>query len=73
MPFYYPEEVEVQRSFLDAWLKGDDREGWTRKGALPAVDLVLRKGNVEHNNLAAEESFPRRKETEWPLARTQYT
>ncbi|KAF9888940.1 hypothetical protein FE257_008109 [Aspergillus nanangensis] len=44
LPFYYPEEVEVQRSFLDAWLKGDDREGWTEKGALPAADLVLRKG-----------------------------
>lgn len=73
LPFYYPEEVEVQRSFLDAWLKGDDREGWAEKGALPAVDLVLRKGNVEHNNPAEEKSFPRRKETEWPLARTQYT
>lgn len=24
LPFYYPEEVKVQQSFLDAWLKGDD-------------------------------------------------
>lgn len=73
LPFYYPEEVKVQQSFLDAWLKGDDRDGWTRKGTVPPVDLVLRKGNIEYNNPAAEKSFRRRKETEWPLARTQYT
>lgn len=73
LPFYYPEEVEVQKSFLDAWLKGDDRDGWTRKGTLPPIDLILRKGNVGYNNPTAEKSFLRRKETEWPLARTQYT
>ncbi|PIG81604.1 X-Pro dipeptidyl-peptidase (S15 family) protein [Aspergillus arachidicola] len=73
LPFYYPEEVEIQRSFLDAWLKGNDREGWTKKGALPPVDLILRKGNVGYNNPTAEKQFLRRKEKEWPLARTQYT
>ncbi|KAF7596911.1 hypothetical protein BBP40_011956 [Aspergillus hancockii] len=73
LPFHYPEEVEVQRSFLDAWLKGDDREGWTRKGAVPAVNLILRKGNVGFNNPAAEKGFLRRKGYEWPLARTRYT
>lgn len=73
LPFYYPEEVEVQRSFLDAWLKGEDREGWTKKGAIPPVDLVLRKGNIGYNNPVAEKSFLRRKENEWPLARTKYT
>lgn len=73
LPFYYPEEVEVQKSFLDAWLKGDDREGWTKKGAVPAIDLVLRQGNVGYNNPQGEKSFHRRKENEWPLARTKYT
>lgn len=73
LPFYYPEEVEVQKSFLDAWLKGDDRDGWTTKGTLPPIDLILRKGNVGYNNPTAEKTFARRKETEWPLARTQYT
>ncbi|CAI4212672.1 unnamed protein product [Parascedosporium putredinis] len=29
LPFYYKEEVEVQRSFLDAFLKAEDRDGWT--------------------------------------------
>lgn len=72
LPFYYPEEVEVQRSFLDAFLKGDDRDGWTT-GKVPPVDLVLRKGDAGFNDPAAEQAvFPRRAETEWPLARTQY-
>ncbi|KAF2102299.1 X-Pro dipeptidyl-peptidase protein [Rhizodiscina lignyota] len=73
LPFYYPEEVEVQRSFLDAFLKGEDRVGWSRKGAVPAVDLVLRKGDVGYNNPVNERKFPRRQENEWPIARTQYT
>ncbi|OJJ32251.1 hypothetical protein ASPWEDRAFT_116865 [Aspergillus wentii DTO 134E9] len=73
LPFYYAEEVEVQRSFLDAFLLGQDREGWTRKGALPPVDLILRKGNVGYNDPQAERKFQRRKENEWPIARTQYT
>ncbi|EFX03475.1 acyl esterase [Grosmannia clavigera kw1407] len=72
LPFYYPEEVEVQRSFLDAFLKGDDRDGWTT-GKVPPVDLVLRKGDAGFNDPAAEKAiFPRRAETEWPLARTEY-
>ncbi|KAH8880883.1 alpha/beta-hydrolase [Thozetella sp. PMI_491] len=73
LPFYYPEEVEVQRSFLDAFLKGDDRVGWSRKGEVPPVDVVLRKGDVGYNNPEGEKQFPRRKENEWPIARTQYT
>ncbi|KAH7065627.1 galactose-binding domain-like protein [Macrophomina phaseolina] len=73
LPFYYPEEVEVQRSFLDAFLKDEDREGWTQKGTVPPVDLVVRKGDVGHNNPAGEKQYPRRKENEWPIARTRYT
>ncbi|KAF1984856.1 alpha/beta-hydrolase [Aulographum hederae CBS 113979] len=72
LPFYYPEEVEIQKSFLDAFLKGDDRTGWSVPGKLPPVDLVLRKGNVGINNSEAEKSFQRRTENEWPIARTQY-
>ena len=73
LPFYYSEEVEIQRSFLDAFLKGDDRVGWTVKGKVPMVDLVLRKGNVGFNNAEAEKAYPRRTENEWPIARTKYT
>ena len=73
LPFYYPEEVKIQRSFLDAWLKGDDRDGWTKKGAVQPVELVLRKGNVGYNDPQAEKRLRRRQEKEWPLARTDYT
>ncbi|RJE26862.1 X-Pro dipeptidyl-peptidase [Aspergillus sclerotialis] len=72
LPFYYKEEVELQRSFLDAFLKGDDRVGWST-GSAPKVDLVLRKGDVGFNNSEAEKRFPRRVESEWPIARTKYT
>lgn len=72
LPFYYKEEVEIQRSFLDAFLKGEDRVGWST-GEAPKVDVVLRKGNVGFNNAVAERAYGRRTENEWPIARTQYT
>lgn len=73
LPFYYPQEVEIQQSFLDAFLKGHDRLGWSRKGNVPPVDLILRKGNVGYNDPKAESKFLRRKENEWPISRTSYT
>lgn len=72
LPFYYKEEVDIQLSFLDAFLKGDDRAGWST-GTAPKVDLVLRKGDVGFNNAEAEKTYARRVENEWPIARTQYT
>ena len=73
IPFYYDQEVEVQRSFLDAFLKGEDRVGWSVPGKVPAVDMVIRKGSPGYNDAAAElAAFPRRTESEWPPARTQY-
>jgi predicted acyl esterase len=72
LPFYYAEEVEIQRSFLDAFLKGEDHIGWSIKGKVPQVSLVLRKGDVGYNDAEAEKAFPRREENEWPIARTQY-
>lgn len=72
LPFYYSEEVELQRSFLDAFLKNDDRAGWST-GKAPKVDILLRKGDVGFNNPEGEKTFPRRIEHEWPIARTQYT
>lgn len=73
LPFYYREEVEVQRSFLDAFLKGEDREGWSVPGKLPPVSIILRKGDVGVNDAQAERGYVRRSENEWPIARTQYT
>ncbi|RBR14582.1 hypothetical protein FVER53590_06737 [Fusarium verticillioides] len=72
LPFYYKEEVEIQRSFLDAFLKGEDRVGWSQEGKVAPVSLVLRKGNVGFNDAEKEKAYPRREENEWPIARTQY-
>ncbi|KAK5043598.1 hypothetical protein LTR84_011405 [Exophiala bonariae] len=66
LPFYDDDQVEVQMSFFDAFLKGEDRGGWT-DGSRPPVDLVIRKGNVGVNNRDAEkEASKRRFENEWP-------
>lgn len=40
LPFYYGEEVAVQRSFLDAVLKGEDLEGWTVQESYPLSTCV---------------------------------
>lgn len=74
LPFYYDEEVEIQKSFLDAFLKGQDDRGWTVPGKVPAVDICLRRGNPGYNDAKAErDAFPRRQESQWPLKDTQYT
>jgi predicted acyl esterase len=73
LPFYYEHEVEVQRSFLDAFLRGDDRIGWSVPGKLPPIDLVLRRGDFGHNNPDGERKFSRRSEAAWPIPRTHYT
>ncbi|KAK4643236.1 hypothetical protein QC761_403420 [Podospora bellae-mahoneyi] len=72
LPFYYDEEVEVQRSFLDAFLKGEDGGGWT-DGRRARVDLVIRKGDAGVNDAQRErDTFERREEEEWPIERTEY-
>ena len=75
LPFYLPEYVALQKSFLDAWLQGKDDRGWLEgpNVKVPAVDVLLRKGNPGFNKTEAERTFKTRSETEWPLARTQYT
>lgn len=73
LPFFYEEEVKVQQSFLDAFLKGVDNIGWSIPGKVPAVSLSLRKGDPGHNNAEAElATFPRRTENEWPIKKTTY-
>lgn len=72
LPFYTKESVELQKSFLDAFLKGNDTVGWST-GEAPRIDLVVRKGNPGVNNPEAEKAFPTRLEDEWPIPRTQYT
>ncbi|KAI1822900.1 X-Pro dipeptidyl-peptidase C-terminal non-catalytic domain-containing protein [Xylaria intraflava] len=73
LPFYYHEEVEIQRSFLDAFLKDNDRVGWSVPGKVPPVTITLRKGNVGFNDAEKEKAYPKRSEAAWPIPRTRYT
>ena len=60
-------------SFLDAFLKGDDRGDWTT-GKAPKVALTVRKGIAAVNDYEAEKAtFPQRVEDAWPIPRTHYT
>jgi predicted acyl esterase len=70
LPFYYSEEAALQKSFLDAFLKGKDAVGWATPGKVPLVSVVLRESGV--NNLKLEHTFERREESAWPLPTTQY-
>ncbi|KAI7975383.1 hypothetical protein EIK77_006339 [Talaromyces pinophilus] len=72
LPFYSEDGVRLQKSFLDAFLKGIDSVGWST-GKAPRVELVLRKGDVGYNDPEAEKAYPRRAEIDWPIPDTKYT
>lgn len=57
--FYTDYGVKLQKRFFDHYLKGEDN-GWDRE---PAVLLQVRH----------TDRFEERKESEWPIARTQWT
>lgn len=69
LPFYTKESVDLQRSFLDAFLKGQDPEGWSGN-APPKVGYKLRIGNVEYNDAAAEAAYPEKHTADWPVPGT---
>lgn len=71
LPFYLPQGVELQKSFLDAYLKDEDPSGW-KTGKQSPVSITLRKGDKSFNNWEQELTFPHRDEKEWPIARTTY-
>jgi predicted acyl esterase len=72
LPFYTDENVKMQKSFLDAFLKDEDTAGWTTDKA-PRVVMALRKGDVGHNDAEAEKRYQSREESDWPIPRTEYT
>jgi predicted acyl esterase len=72
LPFYTKECVDMQRSFLDAFLKGHDTEGWST-GKPPKVGYKLRIGDVGYNDAEAEKAYPTRYDTAWPIPNTKYT
>jgi uncharacterized protein len=59
--FYLPYGMQLQRRFLDHYLKGVEN-GWDRE---PRVQLNIRR--------AFSDEFELRKENEWPLARTRWS
>ena len=77
VPFYLPQYVALQKSFLDAWLQDKDDKGWLKGpnavGGVPAVSLPLRSGNYGYNSPDSDIWFARRTEHEWPIPRTKYT
>ncbi|KAK0635367.1 X-Pro dipeptidyl-peptidase C-terminal non-catalytic domain-containing protein [Bombardia bombarda] len=73
LPFYYHEEVELQKSFLGAFLKGQDTVGWSVPGKVAPVTVTLRKGNIGFNDAEKEKAYEKREESAWPIPRTQYT
>lgn len=75
LPLYLPDYVAIQKSFLDAWLKGEDDRGWLAgpNVKVPAVTLTLRKGNPGFDKTEYERTFGSRTEHEWPIARTKRT
>ncbi|KAL6247713.1 hypothetical protein RBB50_005061 [Rhinocladiella similis] len=72
LPFYTKECVDMQHSFLDAFLKGKDPLGWSR-GEQPKVGYKLRVGDVGFNDAAAETAYPTKYDSQWPIPGTQYT
>jgi hypothetical protein len=72
LPFYFHDEVEVQRLFLDVFLKGKDTVWWSIPGKVSPVSMVLQKGYEGFNNPKAEALYEYREESAWPIPRTQY-
>ncbi|KPI43802.1 uncharacterized protein AB675_6159 [Cyphellophora attinorum] len=72
LPFYTKEYVDLQLSFLNAFLKGDDPMGWSR-GEQPKVRYRSRIGDVGFNDAVAEAAYPERDAEMWPIPTTQYT
>ncbi|KIW40027.1 uncharacterized protein PV06_08582 [Exophiala oligosperma] len=72
LPFYTKECVDMQHSFLDAFLKGNDPLGWSR-GEQPTVGYKVRVGDVGFNDAAAETAYPTRYGSQWPIPDTRYT
>ncbi|GLB12265.1 hypothetical protein AtubIFM57258_009546 [Aspergillus tubingensis] len=68
LPFHWEQSAELQRSFLDCFLRDDDHAGW--KTNQPRVYLTLRNKDCDPKN---ELDQPGRPEADWPIPDTQYT
>ncbi|KAK3673521.1 hypothetical protein LTR78_006755 [Recurvomyces mirabilis] len=64
-------ERSVAESFLDAFLKDVDPEGWAN-GQPGKVGHRVRVGDVRYNDTSAEDAYPMRLHEDWPVPGTQY-
>lgn len=55
--------MEIQKSFLSGFLKGQDTVGLRVPGKVPPVPVTLRKGNVGLNNAEKEEAYEKTEES----------
>ena len=76
LPFYLREYVDLQLSFFNAFLKGEDDRKWkagpNAAGGVPAVTYVNRRGNPGFNKTEAERTFQFKQASSWPLPETKY-
>ncbi|KAK5679396.1 hypothetical protein LTS10_008211 [Elasticomyces elasticus] len=72
LPFYSGEGVAMQLSFLNAFMKGIDIDGWA-DGSAPKVAYKVRRGNPGYNTAEAESAFSWRSQSAWPIPGTSYT
>jgi len=71
LPYFQSPLVEMQLSFFDAFVKGDDYDGW-KTGKEPPIRFAVRRGAPPLGLFDETSSFKWRAESEWPLSRTQY-
>jgi putative CocE/NonD family hydrolase len=76
LPFYLPEFVKLQKSFLDAFLKDQDDANWkagpNAPGGVAAVTYTVRKGNPGFNKTDYERTFSTKQASAWPIPGTKY-
>lgn len=78
LPFYLPEYVELQLSFLTAFLKDQDDKkynwllGPNAPNGTPSVVYSNRIGNPGFNSTEAERTFLTKEDVQWPLKDTKY-
>ena len=71
LPYFQSPLVDMQLSFFDAFLKGDDHDGW-KTGKEPPIRFAIRRGSPPLGLFDETSSFKWRAENEWPPSRTQY-
>jgi predicted acyl esterase len=70
LPYFQSPLVNMQLSFFDAFVKGDDYDGW-KTGKEPPVRFAVRRGTPPLHLFDETNAFKWRAESEWPPKRAQ--